>query len=136
MYVAQTAGFLSWGISYGVVMCYVAATLAVFCAACAFYALKMMSETLSIRVEIKQVQVENNDSSFLDHVATTGTITHTDAIAGISSAGSPPGSPTHVATVVHLGSAKEESVASTEPVEDSVEAPVQVAEKIEAEDQV
>merc|ERR1711907_541107 len=80
MYVASRAGYLSWDISYGVVMCYVAAMLAVFCAACAFYALKIMSETLSIRVEIKQVQMEHNDSRFLDHVATTGTITHTDAL--------------------------------------------------------
>jgi uncharacterized membrane protein YfbV (UPF0208 family) len=119
------SGILEWGISIGVIMTYIAAALAVTCAVCAFYALKHMADTMSIRVEMKQVHVDNDDPSFLDHVATTGVITHTDAVAGITSAGSPPGSPTHLATAVNVGLenvTKEENVETdggvgTQPVE-------------------
>jgi len=103
-YVSSQAGFLDWGISYAVCMCYLGAAFTMFCAVCAFVAMKTMIDAVSIRIEMKQVEVENDADahSFLDRVATTGVITHTDAVAAISSAGSPPNSPTHLATVVDI----------------------------------
>jgi len=101
-YQSSQSGIVTWTLSWGVFASFAGAVVAVGCAVCSYVAVKQMMEAVVIRVEVKQVESEEpTNNRFLDNLPTTGVITHTEAIAGITNAGSPPNSPTQLATRSH-----------------------------------